>query len=209
MVLDQLASPGFSLAGHLLTYFLPRHSDFLIRQKQRVLLNFGGESLVLAQKIFIFVFAFSPQRRYHGLVFLFLPRQPSLVVLNYCLGLLFFGSGLPDCRQHFMVARLEEITNWRQRVTNDDKSKNEKIPEREPDLTNRWRMMLGFRGGSPCLRSGKELEKTHPTSLPRTLLAISCAIVLTSDAANCRSFCIWLSTSRRTPSSILIASSRA
>ena len=48
-------------------------------------------------------------------------------------------------------------------------------------------MVLRFRGGSPCLCNAKELEKTHATFLPRTLLAISCAIVLTSAAANCRS----------------------
>ena len=71
---------------------------------------------------------------------------------------------------------------------------------------NGWCMVLGFRGRSPCLCNAKELKKTHPTFLPRTLLAISCAIVLTSVAVAV--LCIWLSTSA-TPSSIPIASSRA
>ena len=63
MLLDELASPGLSLAGHLLTDFLPRDSHFLIRQELRVFLYFYGERLRVAKELCFLPFAFSPERR--------------------------------------------------------------------------------------------------------------------------------------------------
>src|SRR5206468_179458 len=110
MVLDELASPGLGLAGHFLTDFLPRHPDFLIGKKPRVFLNLGGQRLRVAEELDLLPFAFSPQRRCDRLNFLFHPRQPSLVVLNYRLSLLFSQSSRPDRREDFVMPRSEKVT---------------------------------------------------------------------------------------------------
>ena len=60
MLLDELASPGLSLAGHLLTDFLPRNSDFLIRQEPRVFLYLDGERMRVAKEFCFLPFAFGP-----------------------------------------------------------------------------------------------------------------------------------------------------
>src|SRR5882724_12588959 len=132
MALDELASPGLGPFGHLRTDSLPRHPDFLISQEPRVLLNLRGERLRVAKELDLLPFAFSPQRRCDRLNLLFHPRQPALIVLDYRLSLLFFRGSLPDRREHFIAPRLEEVTDYRQRVMNNDECKNEKIPEREP-----------------------------------------------------------------------------
>src|SRR5262245_28965701 len=119
--------------------------------------------------------------------------------------MLFRSSLLKGC--HDLIAPgAEKVTDRWQPVANDDESKNEKICQWEPDLIYRGCMMVSSGSGGPCLRNTEELNRDHPTFLPRILLAISCAIVLISVAASCRSFCIWLAICRRTPSRMLIAS---
>src|SRR5919108_251925 len=207
MALDELTRRRLGLLSHLFADLLARHFDFLIGKKPRISLDLSGEYFCLTNKIGPFSLALLSKRCVHGLALLIEASQPLSVISNDRLGLLFLRRSFLEASEDFVAARLEKITDERQGVTDDDERENKKVPEREPDLINRGRVVFSLCGGRPGARSADKLKKTQATFLPRIFLTISWATLLASSTASCRSLCNWLSTSRRTPSSIAIASS--
>src|SRR5207244_1851011 len=118
MALDHLARAGLGLAGHLFTDLLPRRSELLISKKPRVFLDLSRQSFRLPDELSLFSFALIPQRRLDRLDLLNQARQPSLVILDHRLRLLFFCGSLVEGREDLFAPRLADITDDRQRVTN-------------------------------------------------------------------------------------------
>ena len=111
IALDELARRRLGLIRHLFAQFLPGYFYFLLGKKMGVFLNFYRRCLCLPDKSVFFSFAFLAQRSMNRLNFSIETGQFGAVLVHQRLGLLFFSGGLADRGNHFVVARLEEISD--------------------------------------------------------------------------------------------------